>query len=65
MTSFAKHRLRVQHLVEEPSGLREEGLDLRVSFAEKVEEDEVFDCGELGWGWVAEQATFRVRVYVA
>ena len=65
MASLAEHRLRVLHLVEKPSGLREEGLYLREWCTEEIEKDEVFDCRELGWGWVAEQATFRVRVYVA
>lgn len=63
--SLAEPRLRVDHLVEQPSGLWEVRLYQRASRAEEVEEDEVLDRGELGGRGFEEQAPFGVRVDVA
>jgi hypothetical protein len=43
VSSLAEPCFCIKQLIEEPSGLREERMDHRVSRAEEVEENEVFD----------------------
>lgn len=46
MSPLSEHLLRVEQLVEKPSGLREVRVHHGVPFAEEVEEDEVLDRRE-------------------
>lgn len=58
VSSISKPRLRIDHLVEQPSGLWEVRLNHGVPRAEKVEKDQMFDHRELCRRGIAEEATF-------